>query len=124
MTGLRVLVVAFVFLALGAAGGVTYAQSDLWQTYTNEGKKAYQRGDYWTAEWLLRSALQEAEKSAAQDLRMAESLNNLALLYVDLGKFAEAEPLFKRAITIDEKTLGAASPGLASDLNRDLQDLY
>ena len=31
--------------------------------------------------------------------------NNLGLLYMAQGKYVEAEPLYKRAITIDEKAL-------------------
>jgi len=33
-------------------------------------------------------------------------LNNLALLYNSQGKYAEAEPLYKHALAIDEKALG------------------
>jgi Tetratricopeptide repeat len=35
-----------------------------------------------------------------------EVLNNLAVLYCDQGRCAEAEPLFKRTLVIDEKALG------------------
>jgi tetratricopeptide (TPR) repeat protein len=34
------------------------------------------------------------------------SLNNLALLYTTQGEYAEAEPLHRRALAIQEKTLG------------------
>jgi Flp pilus assembly protein TadD len=37
---------------------------------------------------------------------MAQSLNNLAGLYDIRGKYAEAEPLYKRALSIAEKALG------------------
>ncbi len=43
--------------------------------------------------------------------------NNLAALYQAQGKYTEAEPLFKRALWIDEKALGLGHPYLASDLN-------
>jgi tetratricopeptide (TPR) repeat protein len=33
-------------------------------------------------------------------------LNNLAGLYYSQGKYAEAEPLYKRSLQIREKTLG------------------
>ncbi len=33
---------------------------------------------------------------------VAQSLNNLAFLYEDQGRYAEAEPLYKRALAIDE----------------------
>ena len=40
----------------------------------------------------------------------ASSLNNLALLYQDQGKYAEAEPLYQRALAICEQQLGASHP--------------
>jgi tetratricopeptide (TPR) repeat protein len=40
----------------------------------------------------------------------ANSLNNLALLYRDQGKYPEAEPLLQRALAICEQQLGASHP--------------
>ena len=37
---------------------------------------------------------------------MAQSLRNLAVLYVAQGRYAEAEPLFQRAVAIYEVALG------------------
>ncbi len=54
---------------------------------------------------------------------MATSLNNLALLYGSKGKYAEAEPLHKRALAIREKTLGPEHPDLGGSLNN-LAELY
>ena len=54
---------------------------------------------------------------------MAVSLNNLAYLYRDQGKYAEAEPLFQRSLAIVEKVLGPENPGLAASLNN-LASLY
>ena len=36
----------------------------------------------------------------------ATSLNNLAQLYADMGDYAKAEPLYQRALKINEKALG------------------
>ena len=47
---------------------------------------------------------------------MATSLNNLALLYYTQGKYAEAEPLYTRALEIDEKALGPDHPNVATTL--------
>ena len=44
-------------------------------------------------------------------------LNNLAELYRATGRYAEAEPLFQRALAIGEKTLGPEHPNLAIRLN-------
>ncbi len=47
---------------------------------------------------------------------MAINLDNLAALYHDQGKYAQAEPLYKRAIAIDEKALGPEHPNVAMSL--------
>ncbi|MEE8077291.1 MAG: tetratricopeptide repeat protein [Candidatus Binatia bacterium] len=43
-------------------------------------------------------------------------LNNLATLYQAQGKYAEAEPLHKRALAIWEKALGPDHPQVATTL--------
>ena len=48
---------------------------------------------------------------------MATGLNNLAALLQAKGDYAGAEPLYRRALAIDEKALGSDHPGLAIDLN-------
>jgi len=40
----------------------------------------------------------------------ATSLNNLANLYWNQGKDEQAEPLYQRALSIDERTLGLQHP--------------
>lgn len=47
---------------------------------------------------------------------VATTLNNLGRLYYYQGKFAEAEPLFKRALAIREKALGPEHPQVAQSL--------
>lgn len=54
---------------------------------------------------------------------MARSLNVLALLYKAQGKYSEAEPLYKRSLTIKEKALGPEHPLVATTL-RNLAALY
>ena len=48
---------------------------------------------------------------------MAKSLNNLAVLHRAQGKYAEAEPLYRRALAIDEKALGPEHPEVAKTLD-------
>ena len=45
------------------------------------------------------------------------SLNNLAALYRDQGRYSEAEPLHKRALSIQEQVLGPTHPNTAKSLN-------
>ena len=47
---------------------------------------------------------------------MGQSLNNLALLYRNQGKYAQGEPLLKRSLAIMEKALGPEHPNTAQSL--------
>ncbi len=47
---------------------------------------------------------------------MAQSLNNLAVLYQAQGRYAEAEPLYQRALATVEKALGPEHPHVATSL--------
>jgi len=47
----------------------------------------------------------------------ATVLNNVALSLADSGDLASAEPVYRRALAIDEKTLGPDHPHVARDLN-------
>jgi tetratricopeptide (TPR) repeat protein len=47
---------------------------------------------------------------------VAASLNNLAELYRGQGKYAKAEPRYKRALAIVEKALGPEHPHFATSL--------
>ena len=49
-------------------------------------------------------------------VRLATSLNNLALLYKAQGRYAEAEPLYQRSLAIREKALGPEPPAVATSL--------
>ena len=50
-------------------------------------------------------------------LQSAASLNNLAILYRDQGKYARAEPLCLRGAQIMEARFGKEHPSLATALN-------
>ena len=54
---------------------------------------------------------------------MARSLNKLALLYNAQGHYAQAEPLYKRALEIKEQALGPDHPSVATSLEN-LAGLY
>ncbi len=47
---------------------------------------------------------------------MATSLNNLATLYQARYRYAEAEPLYQRALAIRDKALGPDHPHVAQSL--------
>src|SRR5216683_701800 len=58
-----------------------------------------------------------------QSTWFAQSLNNLALLYDDVGEYPKAEPLLEQALAIKRTILGEEHPDVAGSLN-DLAVLY
>jgi len=52
-----------------------------------------------------------------KDVNTASCLNNLAMLLKDKGDYNGAEPLYRRALAIYEKALGAQHPHTATSLN-------
>lgn len=69
-------------------------------------------GKYSEAIPLAQGQLESLEKKYGPfNGDVAGALNNLALLYGNRGRDAEAEPLYKRAIAILEKVRGLDSPG-------------
>ena len=61
--------------------------------------------------------------AGARPPRCRPSLNNLADLYHTQGRYAEAEPLYQRALAIREQALGPDHPDVALSLNN-LAALY
>ena len=94
-----------------------------WEEYNAAGAEALEQGNYAEAERQFLAAVQESENFAPQDPVLAMSLNNLAEAYRAQGKYAQAEPLYRRALSIDEKVLGLGHPDTATDLNN-LATLY
>ena len=48
---------------------------------------------------------------------VATSLNGLAMVYHEEGKYTDEEPLLRRALAIREKVLGPEHPDVADILN-------
>jgi CHAT domain-containing protein/Tfp pilus assembly protein PilF len=79
-------------------------------------------GKYSEAIPLAEAMLANLEKGPpTRDL--AGAINNLAQLYGDVGRDAEAEPMFKRALAIMEKVVGLDSVAISFELNN-LAALY
>ncbi len=79
-------------------------------------------GKYSEAIPLAEAMLANMEKGPPTK-NLAGAMNNLAQLYSDVGRDAEAEPLYMRALAIMEKTVGVDSVGIAPELNN-LAALY
>jgi len=85
------------------------------------------QGKYAEAEPLFKRALVIREKALGPDHPdhpyVAESLENLANLYLAQGRYAEVEHLLRRALAIWEKALGPDHPYVAGSLTN-LANLY
>src|SRR2546427_12951907 len=80
--------------------GACFADSPDWQARMQEANRLDRAGRYSQAQILYLAALEEAEKSGSVDSRLGESLNNLGAHYFYCGKYAEAEPLYRRALEV------------------------
>ena len=59
-----------------------------------------------------------------QRSRVLRGVSNLAVLYEAQGRYADAEPLFKRALAIQEKALGPDHLDVANSLNNLAKDYW
>ncbi len=109
---------SWLLLGILCLASFAVAQDTLWQTYMQATSRAYAHGQYPAAEKWLLAALREAEKFGEQDPRLARTLNALGEVYRTQGKYAEAEPLYRRALAIWEKALGPEHPNVAQGLEK------
>ena len=105
------IVAGLVCLLLWPAHAV--AQQGDWERRLRAGEAANQQGNYAEAVKQTKAALSLAEAFGPNDPRLAQTLNNLAVLYSRQGRDAEAELLYKRALAIVEKALGPEHPEVA-----------
>lgn len=114
--------VLFLLLLIPATG---FTQDSLWKTYIDAGTKAYEEGQYSEAERRFDLARKESESSGAQDLRVALSYYNLALVYLKQeGKLAEALKHSRQALAIWEKITWGNNPRTESlQVARNLENL-
>jgi tetratricopeptide (TPR) repeat protein len=81
--------------------------------------KLYSAGRYDEALPLARRVLELREKALGEEhILVGYALNNLASIYADKGSGDEAEPLFKRALGIFDKT--RVTNDLTADINTQL----
>jgi tetratricopeptide (TPR) repeat protein len=87
------------------------------------GKMARKLAEYKQAQEWLERLLELREAEGRNDAALGDALHELALLRKNQGKYAEAEPLYLRAVTVKEQALGKEHPDVAEALN-DLAVLY
>src|SRR5258708_7743902 len=102
-----------------AANLVPPAEALVRSTYlVSLGWTAISASNYPLAGTALTEALSIRERMLGPDHpEVAAGLNNLASLYQAQGRYAEAEPLFKRALAIGDKVLGPDHPDAAVRLS-------
>jgi tetratricopeptide (TPR) repeat protein len=83
------------------------AFANSWEQYTQQGSEEFIQSNYGQAERQFKLALKEAETFGEHDLRLATSLTNLGVLYKAHAQIAKAEPLFERALLVQQNVLGA-----------------
>jgi tetratricopeptide (TPR) repeat protein len=99
------------------------AQHSVWDNHMKAGIKAYEIGRYPEAEREFRAALSQAEKlnkgkeDKVSSDRLLLSLNFLGGALQQLGKYAEAEQITRRAVTLIEAVREENDPEIAVMLN-------
>jgi tetratricopeptide (TPR) repeat protein len=119
---------AAVFFLLAGLLCATVARADEKEdelrTAFNEAEKLREKGEYPKALKQYQRALELAPQVFGPDHeKTATILNNLAVLYQNMGQRANAEPLFKRSLQIREAKLGRDHLAVADTLNN-LAGLY
>jgi len=108
--------VAFSLFVLLCCSTATHAQTPDWQSNLNAGAQAYNRQDYAAAIERLRAAVTLCEAVKPDSADLANCLAWLGVVSVAAGRYAEAEPLYKRGLEIREKKLGPDHPDVANSL--------
>jgi len=110
------------FLVLLLFGYSAHAQT--WKDLIGQADSLSTAENLDSAVLIAKVALQKVEvQFGRSDTTVASMLNTLGKLYYRQAKYAEAEPLFKRALEIREKTLGPHHPDVAISLSN-LGNLY
>ncbi len=84
-----------------------------WEARVRLGSQLEDLARYAEAEQHLRAAV----ALAVDEKDQATALNNLALMLQETNRLAEAEPLMRKALAIDEKSYGPEHPMVAIDLD-------
>ena len=95
-----------IVLLLLALVSPAYPQERLWDDLQEQAITFYQRKQHYNAVATQAKALKVAiETFGPDDLKVAESMDNLAIYNQALGNYAESEKLYEKALSIMEKKL-------------------
>lgn len=81
------------------------------------GFTAFEQGEFATTEARFRAGVAAAEKEGADDLALADALDRLAWFFCMRARYADAEPLLRRALAIREAKRGPDHPEIARALH-------
>jgi len=115
------LLVAAIFTLL--LPSLVQSQDMLWQQKYNAGKTALEAQQYSAAEKSLSEAMNIATSFGKDDLRYAQTCNELALVYSGEEKYQDAEKFFLRAFESYKRIKGPDDPLIAMEWNN-LGGLY
>ncbi len=79
----------------------------------NKEGAAFEEESYREAEHVLQVAIEQAEEIGFLNPRLADSLNELGMLYAKQHKYAQAEQVFQRALGVMVAALGPDHPDVA-----------
>ena len=114
----------FFFLSFSPNSNAQEADLQKAKALKQQATNLYRQGQYSKAIPIAKEVLAIREKALGPEHPdVAESLNNLALLYDSFNDYARAEPLYQRALAIYEKALGPEHPSVATSLNN-MAELY
>jgi|MudIll2142460700_1097286.scaffolds.fasta_scaffold39585_2 tetratricopeptide (TPR) repeat protein len=88
-----------------------------WQSSSGGAAKASEVRPGQDTEAELLAELREAERTGTDNLALANTLYNLAILRREQGDFAEAEQLYRRVLETREREEGPSHPDVAATLN-------
>lgn len=92
------------------------AQDSLLQTFMDKGEEAQARGHYFEAKKQYEAAVFAAEKLNANDTNLEKALAALAKLDMRQGAYDDAERLWKRLLSMKEKSTGKENAQTAAIL--------
>ncbi len=110
------LILAFLLLILVVPQAGADPASE-WEKAAEKAQSLGGDGKYKEAIVFAKSALELAEKNWPNDSQHSNSLYLLANLYDSQGLYANAEPLFKQCLVIEERNLGPNHPDVAMTVN-------
>jgi tetratricopeptide (TPR) repeat protein len=80
-----------------------FAQASLWQTFYDEGMSSLNKSAYADAEKQLNAAMRAGSSLGDDDPRVVSTVKALARVHAALGRYDQAEVLYKKALVADER---------------------